>query len=248
MKRILLGIEYEGTAYAGWQRQLNGLAVQEVVEAALLEVLKTPVTLTGASRTDAGVHALGQRAHFDTTSTIPVEKWPYVLNTLLPGDIKINQAIQVDDRLHARFSARQKTYEYRIFNRRQPSALRRNFSAFVPLPLDMDLMRAALTPLLGRHDFAAFEASGGTAKTTVRNIHEAALDKNGDEIVLTLRGDAFLYNMVRIIAGTLIAIGQGKLAPDAFLKAIASGNRLDLGITAPAQGLTLVSVCYEGIP
>jgi len=171
-----------------------------------------------------------------------------VLNTLLPGDIKINQAIQVDDRLHARFSARQKTYEYRIFNRRQPSALRRNFSAFVPLPLDMDLMRAALTPLLGRHDFAAFEASGGTAKTTVRTIHEAALEKTGDEIVLTLRGDAFLYNMVRIIAGTLIAIGQGKLAPDAFLKAIASGNRLDLGITAPAQGLTLVSVCYEGIP
>ena len=193
MKRILLGIEYEGTAYAGWQRQLNGLAVQEVVETALLEVLKTPVTLTGASRTDAGVHALGQRAHFDTVSTIPVEKWPYMLNTLLPGDIKINQAIQVDDRLHARFSARQKTYEYRIFNRRQPSALRRNFSAFVPLPLDMDLMRAALTPLLGRHDFAAFEASGGLP-TTVRNIHEAALDKNGDEIVLTLRGDAFLQH------------------------------------------------------
>ncbi|NLX83040.1 MAG: tRNA pseudouridine(38-40) synthase TruA [Clostridiales bacterium] len=248
MKRILLSIEYEGTGYSGWQRQQNGLAVQEVVERTLARVLKAPITITGASRTDAGVHALGQRAHFDTDANIPVEKWPYVLNTLLPGDIKVNHALLVDERLHARFSARQKTYEYRIFNRRQPSALRRNFSAFVPLPLEMELMRASLAPLMGRHDFSAFEAAGGTAKTKVRTLYEARLEQSGDEIILTLRGDAFLYNMVRIIAGTLIAIGQGKLAPDAFAKALASGDRLDLGITAPAQGLTLIAISYEDIP
>lgn len=247
MKRILLTVEYEGTAYAGWQRQINGLAVQQVLEEAVSRTLHAPITVTGASRTDAGVHALGQRAHFDTDSGIPPEKWPYVLNTSLPPDVKVNHACQVDGRLHARFSASSKQYEYRIFNRRQPSALRRNFCAFVPLPLNLNKMQQALPALLGRHDFAAFEAAGGTAKTTVRSLTEARLDQAGDEIVLRITGDAFLYNMVRIIAGTLIAIGQGRKPVDSFARAINSGNRLDLGITAPAQGLTLLRVDYEGL-
>lgn len=247
MKRILLTVEYEGTAYAGWQRQINGLAVQQVLEEAISRTLHAPITVTGASRTDAGVHALGQRAHFDTDSGIPPEKWPYVLNTLLPPDVKVNHACQVDGRLHARFSASSKQYEYRIFNRRQPSALRRNFCAFVPLPLNLIKMQEALPALLGRHDFAAFEAAGGTARTTVRSLTEARLDQQGDEIVLRITGDAFLYNMVRIIAGTLIAIGQGRKPVDSFARAISSGNRLDLGITAPAQGLTLLRVDYEGL-
>lgn len=247
MKRILLTLEYEGTHYAGWQRQENGLAVQQVVEEAISRTVHAPITLTGASRTDAGVHALGQRAHFDTDSNIPPEKWPYVLNTMLPEDIRASQGVQVDDRLHARFSAIRKEYEYRIYNRRHFSALRRNFCAFVPLPLNLYRMQEALQPLLGRHDFAAFEAAGGTAKTTVRTIEEASLMREGDEIVLRLTGDAFLYNMVRIIAGTLIAIGQERKPVDSFARAISSHNRLDLGITAPARGLTLLRVDYEGL-
>jgi len=248
LKRILLTIEYDGTRYAGWQRQNNGLAVQQVLETALARATGQASHLTGASRTDAGVHALGQRAHFDTASNIPDEKWPFVLNTLLPPDIRVTVSQRVSDALHARFDAQQKTYEYRILNRRHNSALRHSFCAFVPLPLDVDRMRQAARDLVGRHDFAAFQAAGGNARTTVRTIHSALLTQQGDELVLKVCGDAFLYNMVRIIAGTLIAIGQGKLDTDAFRRALDSKDRLDLGITAPACGLCLVRVDYEGLP
>ena len=248
MKRFLLTLEYEGTSYSGWQRQLNGPSVQEEVERALNKVLGTPAGVTGASRTDAGVHALGQRAHFDADTGIPADKWPFVLNTLLPPDIRATACLQVGNALHARFSARGKAYEYRVFNRRQASATRRHFAAFVPLPLDEGRMRSALPPLLGTHDFKAFQAAGGSAKTTVREITAADLVRQGDELVLTLSGNAFLYNMVRIIAGSLIAVGLGKLDSDVFSRAILSGDRLDLGITAPACGLTLLRVDYEGLP
>ena len=248
MNRILLTLEYEGTAYSGWQRQLNGPSIQQELETALYKATSQQLITTGASRTDAGVHALGQRAHFDTSSSIPPDKWPFVLNSLLPSDIRVTAALQVSDKLHARFSARGKVYEYRIFNRRQASALRRNFSAFVPLPLDMERMQAALPALLGRHDFAAFQAAGGSAKTTVRSIHQLDLKHEGEELVLLISGNAFLYNMVRIIAGSLIAVGLGKLDTDCFEKAFTSLSRLDLGPTAPACGLTLVQVNYEGLP
>lgn len=248
MRRILLTLEYDGTRFAGWQRQENGLAVQEVVERALHQATGKPVTITGASRTDAGVHALGQRAHFDTDSGIPDKKWPFVLNTLLPGDIRATDACQVPDSLHARFSALGKEYEYRLFNRRHFSALRRHFCAFVPLPLNLDMMRQALEDLPGRHDFKAFQAAGGSAKTTVRTLHAARLSREDDEIALRLSGDAFLYNMVRIIAGTLVEVGLGKRKPDAFAQAIRTGDRLALGSTAPACGLTLIRVDYEGLP
>lgn len=246
-RRVLLTLEYEGTAYAGWQRQLNGPSVQEELERALLKAIGSSTGVTGASRTDAGVHALGQRAHFDTSSSIPDDKWPFVLNALLPRDIRVISSQQVSDALHARFSARGKTYEYRVFNRRQPSALRRAFTAFVPRPLDLFLMRSALPALLGTHDFSAFQAAGGSARTTRRTLNEASLHSQGDETVLRLSGDAFLYNMVRIIAGTLIYIGQGRLDPDAFSRAIRTGDRLLLGSTAPACGLTLVEVRYEDL-
>lgn len=248
MKRILLTLEYDGTAYSGWQRQLNGPSIQQELETALYQATGQQLTTTGASRTDAGVHALGQRAHFDTASSIPPDKWPFVLNSLLPADIRVTAALQVSDKLHARFSARGKIYEYRIFNRRQASALRRNFSAFVPLPLDMERMQAALPALLGQHDFAAFQAAGGSAKTTVRSINQLSLHQENGELVLLISGDAFLYNMVRIIAGSLIAVGLGKLDTDCFEKALTTHNRLDLGPTAPACGLTLVQVYYEGLP
>ncbi len=247
-RRVLLTLEYEGTAYAGWQRQLNGPSVQEELERALFKASGSAVNVTGASRTDAGVHALGQRAHFDTDSPIPDDRWPFVLNALLPHDIRVTASLRVSDALHARFSALGKTYEYRFINRRQPSALRRAFTAFVPQPLDMAPMSAALTDLLGTHDFAAFQAAGGTAGTTKRTITEASLERQGDEIILHISGDAFLYNMVRIIAGTLVYIGQGRLEEDAFDRAIRTGDRLLLGPTAPARGLTLIQVRYEDLP
>ncbi len=245
MKRYLLTLEYEGTGYSGWQRQLHHKSVQEEVERAIFSVTRVHTTVMGASRTDAGVHALGQRAHFDTRLDIPEHKWPYVLNSLLPGDIRVSDCQEVGETLHARFSARRKAYEYRYFNRRQHSALLRNFAAFVPLPLSENLMNQALLPLIGTQDFAALQAAGGTAKTTVRTIHSAQVTRQGEELVLRVEGNAFLYNMVRIIAGTLIAVGQGKLPPDVFEKALKASDRLLLGVTAPACGLTLKRIWYE---
>ncbi len=247
-ERALITIEYEGTAYCGFQRQLNGPSVQGELERALGKLLDQPVTITGASRTDAGVHALGQRAHFDMRRGIPAEKLPFALNGLLPLDIRVTEGRGVGPAFHARFDARGKTYSYLIFNRRQASALKRDFSAHVPLPLDVEAMRRALQDLSGTHDFAAFQAAGGTARTTTRTLQSLSLEKQGDEITLTLRGDAFLYNMVRIIAGTLIHIGLHKLGEEAFLRAFQSLDRLALGPTAPAQGLTLCRVFYEDLP
>lgn len=244
MRRILCTVEYDGTSYAGWQRQLNGLAVQQVLEEALARATGAPVTITGASRTDAGVHALGQTFHFDTESSIPPEKYPFVLNTMLPRDIRVHQGQQVPSDFHARFLTCGKRYTYRICNSRHGSALRRNLCAHVPLPLDTDAMDQAAQALLGRHDFAAFQASGGTAKTTVRTLTLAQVTRAGDDVTLVVEGDAFLYNMVRIIAGTLIEIGLCRRNADAFSRAIATGDRLALGVTAPASGLELTRVYY----
>lgn len=244
MKRILLTVEYDGTNYAGWQRQLNGLAVQQVLEESLERATREHIVVTGASRTDAGVHALGQAVHFDTDSSIPPEKYPFVLNTMLPRDIRVLAGREVPPDFHARFMTCGKQYTYRIINTRHGSAIRRNTHVHVPVSLDIAPMQRAAHMLLGKHDFAAFQASGGTAKTTVRTIHKAEIIRQGEEFILTVEGDAFLYNMVRIIAGTLIEIGHHRRGEDAFAKAIASLNRLDLGVTAPPHGLELTRVDY----
>ncbi len=203
---------------------------------------RTPVT--GASRTDAGVHALGQRAHFEAETSIPADKFPFVLNRFLPYDIRVLHCEIVPDDFHARFCTKNKTYTYRIHNAVHASALYRNLTAHIPIPLDDKLMHEAAQTLVGTHDFAAFAAAGGSAKTTVRTIEEISVTRAGEEITLVVRGNAFLYNMVRIIAGTLIYIGQGKLPPDCLQTALETGNRLDLGITAPAQGLELTRISY----
>jgi len=244
LKRILLTLEYDGTAYAGWQRQITGLAVQQVLEEALSSACGHPVTVTGASRTDAGVHALDQKAHFDTDSTIPPEKYPFVLNTLLPPDIRVTDGREVPADFHARFLTSGKIYTYRIWNARHGSALRRNTHWHIPVPLDEAPVRRALETLPGNHDFAAFQAAGGTAKTTIRTLHAADLDIHGNEWTLTVSGEAFLYNMVRIIAGTAAEIGQGRLEPDAFARSFETLDRLSLGMTAPAHGLELTRVFY----
>ena len=245
MKRILLTVEYDGTSYAGWQRQITGLAVQQVLEDALASACGHPVTVTGASRTDAGVHALAQKVHFDTSCTVPADKFPFVLNNLLPPDIRVHSGREVPPAFHARFLSEGKTYTYRIINNRHGSALHRNTHWHIPVPLDPEPMRLALRDLPGNHDFSAFQASGGSAKTTVRTLDSAELAVNGPEFVLTVSGNAFLYNMVRIIAGTLAEVGLGKRTPNAFSRAFVSMSRLDLGITAPAHGLELTEVRYS---
>ena len=244
LRRVLLTLSYDGTAYAGWQRQQNALAVQQVVEDALFSLTGERIAVTGASRTDAGVHALGQRAHFDTASRIPADRFPYALNTCLPKDIRVLSGREVSGSFHARFDARGKQYIYRIHNAPHASALYRHLTAHVPVALNAPAMRRALPALLGTHDFAAFQASGGTARTTVRTLTMAELTHQGDELTLTVQGNAFLYNMVRMIAGTLIEIGKGKLGEDAFLRALMTGDRLALGPTAPACGLVLTRVDY----
>lgn len=244
MKRILLTVEYDGTAYAGWQRQINGLAVQQVLEEALSSACAHPVTVTGSSRTDAGVHARMQMVHFDTSATIPPDKYPFVLNNLLPPDIRVQAGRQVPADFHARFLTSGKTYTYRMLNNRHGSALLRATHWHVPVPLDVAAMREALAFLPGTHDFAAFQAAGGSARTTVRTVESAVLLAEWPVLTLIVSGNAFLYNMVRIIAGTLAEVGLGKRDPDAFRKAFASLNRLDLGMTAPPEGLELTEVRY----
>ena len=244
LKRMLLTVEYDGTAYSGWQRQYNGLAVQQVLEEALTRACGERIAVTGASRTDAGVHALGQACHFDTRSAIPPHKYPFVLNTMLPRDIRVHTGREVPPDFHARFMTGGKTYTYRIINSRHGSALKRNTHLHVPVPLDIAPMERAAQTLLGQHDFAAFQASGGTAKTTVRTMRSVSLTRVGDEITFILEGDAFLYNMVRIIVGTLIEIGHGRRGEDAFLRAYETGDRLALGVTAPPHGLELTKVHY----
>ena len=244
LRRMLLTVEYDGTAYSGWQRQYNGLAVQQVLEETLTRACGEKIAITGASRTDAGVHALGQACHFDTHSAIPPHKYPFVLNTMLPRDIRVHTGREVPPDFHARFMTGGKTYTYRIINSRHGSALKRNTHLHVPVPLDTAPMERAAQTLLGQHDFAAFQASGGTAKTTVRTMRSVSLTRVGDEITFILEGDAFLYNMVRIIVGTLIEIGHGRRGEDAFLRAYETGDRLALGVTAPPHGLELTKVHY----
>ena len=242
--RILLTVEYDGTAYAGWQRQITGLAVQQVLEESLERACGHPVTVTGSSRTDAGVHALCQMVHFDTDCTIPPEKFPFVLNNILPPDIRVQAGREVPGGFHARFLTSGKTYTYRILNRRHGSALERNIRWHVPVPLDTESMAGAIRSLEGTHDFAAFQASGGTARTTVRSIDRTEFLRDGDRISIVISGNAFLYNMVRIIAGTAVEIGLHRLKADAYRRAIETGNRLELGMTAPACGLELTEVRY----
>ncbi|MDO4866446.1 MAG: tRNA pseudouridine(38-40) synthase TruA [Clostridia bacterium] len=245
MRRIHLTIEYDGTNYAGWQRQSNALAVQQVIEEALSHLTGERVVLHGASRTDAGVHALGQSAHFDTESRIPGEKFSYAVNTMLPPDIRVSGSEDADPGFHARFSTVGKRYRYLFYDAHHAGALNRFTHAHSIYPLNDMLMQAEANALIGTHDFAAFAASGSVVQDTVRTIWRADVTRQGHDVMLIVEGSGFLYNMVRIIAGTLRDIGSGKLEPGALKRAIETGDRLDLGVTAPAHGLTLMEVFYR---
>ncbi|MDD2647968.1 MAG: tRNA pseudouridine(38-40) synthase TruA [Eubacteriales bacterium] len=245
MSRVKLIIEYDGTAYCGWQHQQNGLSVQQVLEGAIEKASGAFSRVTGSSRTDAGVHALCQTAHFDTESTIPPEKWCYVLNTILPPDIRVTKSEQAADDFHARFSARGKRYRYLITNAFSAGAIDYRTHWHVPGKLDINLMKQACADIKGTHDFAAFCAAGGSQKTTIRTVYEAEISQAGNEISFEISGNAFLYNMVRILVGTLVDIGKGRLSPSAIKDAFENTDRRLAGETAPPQGLCLMNVFYE---
>lgn len=244
MKRILLTISYDGTNYSGWQKQKNAVTVQGEFDKACSTLFKTDIESIGASRTDAGVHALGQRAVIDVDTSIPAEKIPLALNPLLPDDIVVTHAEEVGADFNPRFKALKKTYEYSIYNAPFRNPIYRNYSEYVRCELDLDSMRTACEAFVGEHDFRAFCASGNSSKTMVRTIYSLDIEKDGDFIKIRVTGNGFLYNMVRIIAGTLIYVGEGRIAPDDLPEIIASGDRRKAGKTAGPSGLVLVKIMY----
>ncbi len=251
--QIMLTVAYDGTNYAGWQFQKNALSVQEVLEDALSRVLGKRTPVTGSSRTDAGVHAIGQRACFTVDSiSIPVGKLPYVLNNALPQDVKINRAELVDDDFHPRFMATNKTYSYSIFSGAFPNPLLSRYTCFWPYDLDIDKMRRAAYYIVGTHDFKAFCATGSSAKTTTRTIYRCEVMTEpyiyGGIIKAVVTGNGFLYNMVRILAGTLVYVGQGKIDADAIPDILSSCDRTRAGKTMPPEGLTLIEVGFNPLP
>lgn len=243
--RIKLVIEYDGTGYCGWQRQDRGKTVQQTIEDALRGLTGEKTILHAAGRTDAGVHALGQVAHFDTESSIPPEKFSFALNGSLPADIRIKDSSLADAGFHARFDAKQKHYRYVMQNAPQASAILRNQSMHVPNQMDLEKMRRAAGYLIGTHDFAAFAGSPCSVKTTVRTVCSIDITQSGSLVQIDVIGNGFLYNMVRIIAGTLMQAGIGKLLPEDVLSILESKDRRRAGITAKPQGLFLVEVRYE---
>ena len=240
-----LTIAYDGTNYHGWQRQKNGITVQEVLENVLCDVFGKEITVTGCSRTDAGVHAKIYVCSFIGESTIPPDKMPFVLNTMLPPDIRAYECETVHDGFNARFETVTKAYEYKIVNRSFQDPLLRNFAWHYPVSLDVKKMKKAAEIIKGKHDFASFCAAGSSVKTTVRNLTELSVRKDGDIITVRAAADGFLYNMVRIIVGTLVYVGNGKLNEDDIKELIEKKDRRLMGITAPPQGLALVEVNYE---
>lgn len=245
LKHILLTIAYDGTNYNGWQRQPNGMGIQEKIEEACYKIFRQNLKVIGASRTDTGVHALGQRALIHVDTNIPEDRIPYALNSVLPEDIVIRDAKEVCEDFHPRYSAINKTYYYQILNGRFPIPQYRKISAFISSHLDIDAMHEAAQYFVGTHDFAAFCSTGGSAKTTVRTIYRASVQKEGPFVTFKVTGNGFLYNMVRIMTGTLIEIGLGNKEPSDIKQIILSKDRNLAGKTAPPQGLTLVEIQYE---
>lgn len=233
---------YDGTNYCGWQTQPNGITVQGVLNRHLTELLGEEIETIGASRTDAGVHALGNVAVFDTNTRIPGEKISYALNQRLPEDIRIQLSEDVEPDFHPRYCESEKTYEYRILNRRFPVPTERLYSYFYHYPLDVEKMREATAFLVGQHDFASFCGAKAQVKSTVRIVTAVEVERYADMVTIRVSGRGFLYNMVRIIAGTLIEIGNGQYPPEQIKAILDARNRECAGPTAPACGLTLMGI------
>ena len=245
MRNIKLTIEYDGKDFNGWQKQPNKLNIQGTIEQAIKCITGEDVELNASGRTDAGVHALGQVANFKTNSKIPIEKFAIAINSRLKKSIVIKKAEEVDERFHSRLNCKKKTYRYIINNSEEGSAIYRNLETHIPQRLDVSKMEQAIKYFEGEHDFRAFKASGTSSKSSVRTIYEAKLYKIDEKIFIELTGNGFLYNMVRIIVGTLVDVGMEKISPEDIPQIIDEGKRENAGKTLPPNGLYLLNVMYE---
>ena len=244
MRNLRLDICYDGTRYRGWQR-LPGKddTIQGKLETALSRILGEPIEISGSGRTDAGVHAMGQVANFHCESTMTAPEILENLRRYLPEDIGIYSCRDVSERFHARLNAKEKTYRYRIWNSEQPCVFERRFVTVMPEALDVDAMNQAARHLLGQHDFVAFCGNAKMKKSTIRYIRSLTVERHGEEIYITVTGNGFLHNMVRIIVGTLVEAGRGERDPE-NIPSLFEGKRADAGFLAPAQGLCLMEVYY----
>lgn len=245
-RNIKLTLEYDGTDWHGWQIQENAPTVQGELEKAIAAITQERRRVTGASRTDAGVHARGQVCNFYTNSRLPIDRFPRALNSQLPASIVVLSAEEVEPAFHARLDAAGKKYSYEILNRSAPSALLRHQSYHVMRSLDKSAMRQAASFLIGQHDFAAFQAAGSSVRNTIRHVWRLELlQLETDRLSIIVEGNGFLYNMVRIMVGTLLWVGSGRLTAEQIPVILASRDRTLAGPTAPAQGLCLEKVYYE---
>jgi tRNA pseudouridine38-40 synthase len=247
MRTLKLTLQYDGTDYVGWQRQPTGVSVQALLEDAVAPIAGQHVTLHGAGRTDAGVHALAQVASVGLDTALPAPTIARAINAVLPPDVRVLGVEDTSESFHARFSARSKTYEYRIVNAPLVSAFLYRYVWHVPQPLDVDAMRAAAAPLVGTHDFAGFQGAGSPVATSQRTILALDLEEGGGfdlPLVIRVTGDGFLRHMVRNIVGTLVEVGIGRWDPWRLLSVLDSRDRTQAGPTAPAQGLFLAHVTY----
>ena len=248
MPRLCFITEFDGTAFAGFQSQENGRAVQDVLESALAELFKEKIRLTGCSRTDAGVHARCHLSHADVPFVIPEDKFPLAMNALLPDDVAVKRAFYAKEDFSARFSIKGKKYIYRIYVSPTRDPFLDRYAYYCPVMPDVEAMKQAAKAFAGEHDFRAFCAAGGSQKTYVRRLNEVSVRSFGEDplqIEIEVRGEAFLYNMVRIIAGTLLYVGQGKIPEDGIGEVIEKGDRSLAGKTLSAKGLTLEEVYFD---
>lgn len=249
MRRIKLTVAYDGTNYCGWQVQPNGITIEEMLNRAISKLTKENIAVIGASRTDSGVHARGNVAVFDTESSIPGDRFSYALNQRLPEDIVVIKSEEVPLDWHPRYCDCTKNYEYRILNSKIPDPLRRRNYTFVSFDLDLEKMREAAAHLVGEHDFASFCCVRTNAGTTVRTIYKLEIEEipeaDGRELIIRVSGNGFLYNMVRIIAGTLIRVGRGFYTPEQVKDILEAKDRQAAGLTAPPQGLVLAGIDYK---
>jgi len=246
--RVKMVVAYDGTNYSGWQIQPNGVTIEQKLNEALQALLGEDIRVTGASRTDAGVHSLGNVCIFDTDTRMPAEKISYALNQRLPEDTVVQDSCEVPDTFHPRFSRSRKTYEYRILNRRFRMPTRRLDTYFYHYPLDVEKMQEAADYLVGEHDFKSFCSVNTAVEDTTRTIYSCELEQQGDLLTIRVTGSGFLYNMVRIIAGTLFDVGIGKIAPEDIPAILEKKDRKAAGPTAPAHGLTMIGLEYEILP
>ena len=245
MRNIKLTIEYDGKSYNGWQKQPDRPNIQGEIENAIFNITKEKSELIGSGRTDAGVHSLGQVANFKTNSNIPIEKLAIALNSQLKNSIVIKDAVEVDERFHSRYNAKQKTYRYIINNSKYGTAVYRNLEYCFPIKLDVEKMQKAAKYFEGEHDCKAFKSSGTSSKNSVRTIYKAEVRQEGERVIIELTGNGFLYNMVRIISGTLLDVGLSRINVEDIPKIIEEKDRSKAGKTLPAHGLYLVKVMYN---